>query len=179
MGGDSRPAARTQSAPGDRQQAIITRELREAQAAGDGARVRVLNTAQLALDPLHALVYRSDDFTPAAFVSNRVDLSAAQLARVDLLPKLKNRTLVTKELAPLVAGKQEDLKKTFATLTAVLDGKGYLRDSGAHGQRGYAEEINFSWVGCTPPLSSDVLAVMAQLGPRILAERIVRTILGS
>src|SRR4029450_6378610 len=71
-------------------------------------------------------------------------------------------------LPPCLPGKRADLIPRFAILTAVLDGGGYVSDSGAHGRRGYPDPINFQLLGATTPLSTDVLAVMAQPGPRIL-----------
>jgi hypothetical protein len=122
-------------------------------------------------DPRSEMIYRSDNLTAASFVSHRADMTAEQLANVDLLPQLKDKTMVTKELAPLFAGKREELTTRFSVLTSVLDGRGYISNSGAHGRRGYEEDINFSWIGCTTPLSSEVLSVMAQLGPRMLFYR--------
>src|SRR5579862_1490633 len=119
-------------------------------------------------DVLSESIYRVDNLTAASFVSHRADLDAQQLRNVDLLPQVKNKTMVTKEMAPLFTGKREQLTERFAVLTSVLDGRGYISNSGAHGRRGYEEDINFSWIGCTTPLSSDVLSVMAQLGPRML-----------
>lgn len=119
-------------------------------------------------DPLSEFFYRSDKFTPASFVTHRADLDEEGLAKIDLLPRLKDRTLISRELAPLFTGKRDELMSTFAILTAVLDGKGYMSDSGAHGQRGYSEPINFQWLGATTPLSPEVLSVMATLGPRIV-----------
>ena len=55
-------------------------------------------------------VYRSDRFTPRAFVTHAANVRAEQLAKMDLLPKLKNKVLVTKELAPIFRGREEELK---------------------------------------------------------------------
>jgi hypothetical protein len=112
--------------------------------------------------------YRSDKFTTAAFVSHKADLDEHKLREVDLLPKLKGRTLITSELAPLFRGKRDELMERFAILTTVLDGRGFVSDSGAHGRRGYDEAINFQWLGATTPLSPEAIDVMAQLGPRLL-----------
>lgn len=119
-------------------------------------------------DPLHDYVYRSDKVTTASFVSHRADRSEEELREIDLLPRIKGKTLVSKELAPFFAGKRDELIERFATLASVLDGMGFTGDSGAHGRRGYAEAINFQWLGATTPLSAEVLEVMAQLGPRLL-----------
>lgn len=112
--------------------------------------------------------YRSDDFTVHSFVSHKADATEEELREIDLLPKLKDKTLITKELAPLFRGKEVELEERFAKLTSILDGQGYTSDSGAHGQRGYPEAINFRWLGATTPLSNEALRVMANLGPRIL-----------
>jgi hypothetical protein len=112
--------------------------------------------------------YRSDDFTAASFVSHRADKDDQQLReQVDLLPKLKDKTLITKELGPVFRGKREELEKRFAILTSVLDGQGYVSNSGAHGRRGYQERINFRWLGATTPLSNEALEVIASLGTRM------------
>ena len=98
-------------------------------------------------DWLNDYVYRSDKLTAASFVSHRADLPKETLSEeVDLLPRIKGKTLLSKE----------------------LDGTGFVSDSGAHGRRGYIGPINFQWLGATPPLSSEALEVMAQLGPRLL-----------
>jgi hypothetical protein len=121
------------------------------------------------LDPLaKSYFYRSDDFTAASFVSHRADAKKSQLGSIDLLPRLKNKTLITPELAPFFHGKQDELLHKIARVTRILDGQGFISDSGAHGRRGYVQPINFCWLGATTPLSPEVLAIMAQLGPRLL-----------
>jgi hypothetical protein len=119
-------------------------------------------------DQLRAHLYRCDKLTAAAFVSHRADFTAADLKDVDLLPRIKGKTLLTKELAPIFAGKEHELRERFAMLTSVLDGQGFIGDSGAHGRRGYDMRVNFQWLGATTPLSPEALRVMAQLGPRFM-----------
>jgi hypothetical protein len=92
----------------------------------------------------HDRSYRSDNFTPASFVSQAANRSGKDLAKVDLLPRIKHKVLVTPELAPMFRGKQDELATRFAIVTRVLDGQGLLTDSGTHGQRGYRG------VECTP-----------------------------
>src|SRR2546427_2640168 len=115
----------------------------------------------------HSLCYRSDNFTPAAFVSHAASVSRGQLANVDLLPTIKQKVLVTPELAPISRGKEAELAKSFAILTRVLDGDGLMTDSGTHGQRGYRGDYLFAWLGCTTPFEPLVWRVMAQLGSRL------------
>lgn len=115
----------------------------------------------------HPRVYRSDDFTPAAFVSHSAAASAKQLDKIDLLPKIKGKVLVTPEMAPVFRGDEKDLEKRFAILTRVLDGHGLQRDTGTHGARGYSGDYLFAWLGCTTPIPDRTWRIMAQLGSRL------------
>jgi hypothetical protein len=112
--------------------------------------------------------YRSEKFTAASFVSNKADVSKALLKDIDLLPRLKDKTLLTKELSPVLSGNRDELMDRFAILTSVLDGLGFTTDSGSHGQHGYTEPINFQWVGASTPLQLEALEVMTQLGARLV-----------
>src|SRR5262249_33749062 len=117
---------------------------------------------------LAKFLYRSDKLTAASFVSHKADLTSDELEEVDLLPRIRGKTMVSKELAPFFSGKREELLDRFAHTASVLDGTGFVSDSGAHGRRGCAEHINFQWLGATTPLSSELLDVMSSVGPRIL-----------
>lgn len=115
----------------------------------------------------HPLVYLSDNFTPAAFVSHAANVTRKKLLRVDLLPRIKHKLMVTPELAPIFRGKEADLTTRFSILTRILDGDGLMTDSGTHGQRGYRGDYMFAWLGCTTPFETVVWRVMAQLGSRL------------
>ena len=119
-------------------------------------------------DELKNHIVRVDNFTPASFVSHASNRKKEALEKIDLLPKIKDRCLITKELAPLFRGKTDDLQKTFSILISILDGKGYMSSSGVQGIRGYDEEIGFSWLGATTPLTNRVHNIMAQLGTRLV-----------
>jgi len=116
---------------------------------------------------LHEILYRVDTFTPASFVTHAANVKASKLQEMDLLPKLKGRVLLTKELSPIFTGKKDDLTKTFSILTSVLDGQGYVSTSGVRGTRGYDEDICFNWIGATKPFSNDVHYLLSALGPRL------------
>src|SRR5262245_5954927 len=45
----------------------------------------------------HPITYRSDNFTPAAFVSHAANVSSQALASVDLLPRIRHKVLLTPE----------------------------------------------------------------------------------
>jgi hypothetical protein len=115
----------------------------------------------------HVRCYRSDNFTIASFVSQAANRERKDLEKVDLLPRIRHRMLVTPELAPIFRGKEDELSQRFAILTRVLDGQGLLTDSGTHGQRGYRGDYLFAWLGCTTPFETKVWRVMAQLGSRL------------
>src|SRR5262249_1511797 len=58
--------------------------------------------------------------------------------------------------------------ETFSILISVLDGKGYISNSGVQGQRGYDRPIIFNWLGATTPLPRTTFRLMSQLGNRLL-----------
>ncbi len=71
----------------------------------------------------HELCYLSDNFTPAAFVSHAANVPRDKLDKVDLLPRIRHKLLVTPELAPIFrGGKEAELTECFSILTRVLDG---------------------------------------------------------
>jgi hypothetical protein len=118
--------------------------------------------------PLSELVYRSDKFTPRSFVSHAANVKKEDMPKLDMLPKLENKVLITKELAPILRGRVEELQDNFSILISVLDGKGFISDSGMHGRRGYDRPILFNWVGATTPLPASTHRLMSQLGTRLL-----------
>lgn len=111
--------------------------------------------------------YLSDDFTPRAFVSHSASVKEDKLQDVDLLPRIKNKVLITPELAPLFEAPRDKLVDNFSILTRVLDGEGLNRDSGVHGHRGYTGDYKFVWIGATTPLKRSVWNVMGKIGNRL------------
>jgi hypothetical protein len=89
------------------------------------------------------------------------------LAKIDLLPRIRHKILLTPELSTIFRGKQDELEQRFSMITRVLDGQGLLSDSGTHGQRGYKGDYLFGWLGATTPFNPVVWKVMAQLGSRL------------
>lgn len=113
------------------------------------------------------ICYRSDKFTTASFVSQAAQVPGQDLSKVDLLPRIKHKVLLTPELSTIFRGKQDELAERFSTLTRILDGQGYTTDSGTHGKRGYTGDYLFAWLGATTPFDPIVWKVMAQLGSRM------------
>lgn len=118
-------------------------------------------------------LYRLDAFTPKSFVSHAANVAPEKLAGIDLLPKIKNKTLLIKELAPVFRGRETEIRQNFSMLTAVLDGKGLRSSSGVHGTRGYEGDYLFNWLGGTTPIPESTDEIMAQLGNRLLRYEIV------
>jgi DNA-binding Lrp family transcriptional regulator len=52
-------------------------------------------------------------------------------------------------------------------MTRVLDGHGYVSDSGAHGHRGYNEKMMFVWVGAAVDIPYKVHRYLGTLGPKL------------
>lgn len=111
--------------------------------------------------------YMSDDFTPKAFVSHSANVKEEKLDEIDLLPRLRNKVLLTPELAPLFEAPRDQLITNFSMLTRVLDGEGLQRDSGTHGHRGYSGDYKFVWLGATTPLRPHIWNIMGKMGNRL------------
>ncbi len=133
----------------------------------------VINMCEPDRPETRKVLFRLDTFTPKSFVSHAANVSREDLEKNDLLPQLKQKTLLTKELAPLFRGTENALRENFAMLTAVLDGRGHRSASGVHGPRGYEGAHVFNWLGATTPIPSRTDAVMAQLGNRMVRYEIV------
>ena len=113
------------------------------------------------------LAYTTDNFTPASFVSHASNVKREELANVDLLPRIRYRTLIVRDLAPIFGVKEDELLKTMGILTRVLDGEGLETDSGVHGKRGYKGDWTFMLLAGTTPIPPRVFKVMGTLGSRL------------
>jgi len=111
--------------------------------------------------------HSTDKFTPRAFVSHVAQRSEEELKKIDLLPRIKDKVLITAELSTLFGAKAEELKETFSLLTRVLDGDGLTIDSGVYGTRGYKGEHMFTWLGATTPIPHTVWDLFGNLGARM------------
>lgn len=118
---------------------------------------------------LDEMVYRSDDVTPASFVSHDSSKSEDQLKKVDLLPRVSQKTLLSRDMATWFAGDQEAVYKRMSIMAPLMDGDGYTRDSGSHGQRGYTgKEYRFNFLGASTPLPPRAWRAMGTVGNRLV-----------
>lgn len=112
--------------------------------------------------------YRTDDATPASFVSHDASLEESELANVDLLPRVRHKTLVCPDMANWFSGSRENIGEKMSTMANVMDGDGYVRDSGSHGQRGYEGDYRFNIIGASTPLKTRSWEAMGHTGNRFV-----------
>lgn len=120
--------------------------------------------------------FYTDKFTAKSFVSHTTGVKKEELPDVDLLPKIKDKFLLTPELGPLFSSRDEDLVENLGILTRVLDGHGYESDSGAHGHRGYNGEYMFVQVGAAVDIPRKVYKYLGTLGPKLYFLRVPKNV---
>ncbi len=116
---------------------------------------------------IDGLTYASDKFTPASFVSNATNVKKEKLAEIDLLPRLKYKMFLLRDLSVLFSKRDDDLNECLGLLTRVLDGEGLNTDSGVHGQRQYVGEYLFMILAGSTPIPPRVWKMMGNLGSRL------------
>ena len=84
-----------------------------------------------------------------------------------MLPRIRYRTLIVRELGSIFGAKDDDLIKSFGILTRVLDGEGLETDSGVHGRRGYKGDYLFMLLAGTTPIPPRVFKIMGNFGSRL------------
>jgi len=84
-----------------------------------------------------------------------------------MLPRIRWKTLIVREMATIFSEKEDDLRHKLGILTRVLDGEGFTVDSGVHGQRGYQGDYLFMFLGASTPLPIRVWKVMGDFGHRL------------
>jgi hypothetical protein len=113
------------------------------------------------------LAYTTDNFTAAAFVSHASNVKREDLGKIDMLPRIRYRTLIVRDLGSVFGASDDDLIKSLGILTRVLDGEGLELDSGVHGKRGYRGSYLFMLLAGTTPLSPRVFKIMGNFGSRL------------
>jgi len=108
-----------------------------------------------------------DDITPKAFVSHNAD---GEKGEFDLLPRIKQRIIVTPEMGTWFRG--DNVDEYMAFLARVADGDGLVRSTGAQGTHGYEAdypgEYRFGLIGCTTPPGKRAWNEMSHVGSRFL-----------
>lgn len=113
------------------------------------------------------LIYTTDNFTPASFVSHSANTKKKDLEKNDMLPQIKYKTLVIRDLAPIFAKRDEDVQAMLGILIRVLDGEGLETNSGLYGKRGYVGDYLFMLLSASTPIRPRIWKVMGNLGSRL------------
>jgi hypothetical protein len=136
--------------------------------ASSGGKTIVLNIVA----GLAELAVTRDHLTGAAFVTNTSNVKKGDLSKLDLLPQIKGKVLICRDMAPIFSAREEDLVRVMGALTRILDGEGYETHTGTHGARGYSGDYCFVFLAATTPIQRRVWRAMSSLGPRILCLRL-------
>jgi len=126
------------------------------------------STALRPFEGIHNQFYRTDDVTPASFVSHDSSKTKEELAKDDLLPRIKYQTVLNPEMANWFAGDWGVRKEKMARMVRVMDGRGFTSDSGTHGERGYQGDYRFNFISATTPLDRKDWKMMGHTGNRFL-----------
>jgi hypothetical protein len=109
----------------------------------------------------------TDEISPRAFVSHISGKTEQQLRKTDMLPRFRNKLLLTPELSPMFSAKDDDLLSTLGKLTRISDGCGYESDTGAQGHRGYVGKMMYIWLGAAVNIPYKVHKLLGFLGPKL------------
>ena len=108
----------------------------------------------------------NDNLTKGSFLSHYSTNSEEELQKNDLIPKMKDKILLTSEIAPIINTNEDDLRKILGIITRLVDGKGYQSHSGTHGHRGYPPMM-FTWIGAGIEIPSKMWTMLSQVGFKI------------
>ena len=107
-----------------------------------------------------------DQISPHSFVSH-LNEDPAKLDKIDLLPQLPEKLLLTPEMNTFWYQPKDNLFPLIGELTRILDGQGYWRHSGVHGMRGFDGKCRFIWLAGTTPIPKGVWEGLGKLGSRL------------
>ena len=95
---------------------------------------------------LKKIVYRTDKFTPASFVTNISGKSKEELEKIDLLPRIAHKVFVVPEMRVIFSDRQEKLQENLGVLTrdwiAAVGAKTAYIEPGSPWENGYCESFN-------------------------------------
>lgn len=118
-------------------------------------------------DAIEELTYATDKFTPASFVSNASNVKREKLAEIDLLPRIRHKAFLVRDLATLFSKRDDDLNECLGILTRVLDGEGLSTDTGIHGRRNLSGAYLFMMIAASTPIPTRIWKMMGSLGSRL------------
>lgn len=113
-----------------------------------------------------------DSFSAKAFQSHNSAIPKEKLEENDLLPAIRDKLLLTPELSPIFAKREDELNEVLGVWTRVLDGEGLESHSGAQGHRAYIGKYMFVWIGAAVDIPRKVHKLLGTLGPKLYFFRI-------
>jgi len=113
------------------------------------------------------LTFTTDNFTPASFVSHSANTKKTDLSKIDMLPQIRYKTLIIRDLAPIFAKNDDDVQSALGILIRVLDGEGLETNSGLHGKRGYSGDYLFMILAASTQIRPKIWKAMGNLGSRL------------
>lgn len=125
-------------------------------------------TALRFFEGLEEQVYRTDSATNASIVSHDASLTEEELSDVDLLPRMKHKTVTWRDMSTFFSGEKATIRERMSLMADVMDGDGFSKDSGSHGRRGYRGDYRFTFLGASTPLSPRAWEVMGHTGFRFV-----------
>jgi len=115
---------------------------------------------------LDGVSYTTDGFTSSALVSMHMGTKKSELSKNDLLPRMRRKVVLVRDMSVLFSKRDEDLRDLIGKLTRVFDGEGLVMDSGPHGERGYIGDYSFMMLAASTPIRNRVWRLMGSLGSR-------------
>lgn len=118
-------------------------------------------------DGIDGITYTTDKFTPASFVSNASNRKKEELKDIDLLPRIKDKVFIVRDMATLFSKREDDLNELLGLMTRVFDGEGLKTDTGVFGARHYSGDYNFMFMAASTPPTNRIYKMMSTLGSRL------------
>lgn len=119
------------------------------------------------LSELSELVITTDSFSPAALVSHASNIKKEELEKNDLLPQIKDKVFIIRDMITIFGMREDDLKRNMGLLTRVFDGDGLETTSGIHGNRGYKGTYMFIFIGASTPIKPRIFKILGTMGSRL------------
>lgn len=110
-------------------------------------------------------IYKTDSFTPASIVTAYAGKTKGELDKIHLISLIDGKTFLTSELAPLFSVREDVLVTNIGILTRLLDGQGYLRNTGVHQQLG-SDSCFFTWIGAMVDVPKNIWPLIGRLGAK-------------
>lgn len=110
----------------------------------------------------------SDRLSGPAYLTAATGKTEEELQRIDLLPRIRFRVHIMKDMAPVFGSNADSVRNYLGTLTIALDGQGLTADMGSQPRRELKGDYRYMMLGATTPMPKRIWDEMATLGPRIL-----------